>query len=95
MNHKINTNSALPVIAMIPYANMAPFQEMAPPEGCEIVSCTPRESIAALREKKVFAAALPVGGFAGVGRSRGTGGVVRDCRARGLFERALFFGLCF
>jgi chorismate dehydratase len=51
-------------IAMIPYANMAPFQEMGPPEGCAFVECLPRQSIEALREKRVWAAAVPVGGLA-------------------------------
>jgi chorismate dehydratase len=51
-------------VAMIPYANMAPYREMGPPEGCCFVDCIPRESIRALREKRVWAAALPVGGLA-------------------------------
>jgi chorismate dehydratase len=51
-------------IAMIPYANMAPFQEMGPPEGCVFTKCLPRQSIEALREKRVWAAAVPVGGLA-------------------------------
>jgi chorismate dehydratase len=50
-------------IAMIPYANMAPFQEMGPPEGCEFTECLPRHSIEALKEKRVWAAAVPVGGL--------------------------------
>lgn len=51
-------------IAMIPYANMAPFQEMGPPPECEFVDCLPRDSIKALKEKQVWAAAVPVGGLA-------------------------------
>lgn len=51
-------------IAMIPYANMAPFQEMGPPPGCHFVDCTPTQSIEALRAGQVWAAALPVGGLA-------------------------------
>jgi len=51
-------------IAMIPYANMAPFKEMGPPEGCNLVDCLPRNSIQALIEKRVWAAAVPVGGLA-------------------------------
>lgn len=51
-------------IAMIPYANMAPFQEMGPPPGCTFVDCLPRDSIQALKEKRVWAAAVPVGGLA-------------------------------
>ena len=50
-------------IAMIPYANMAPFQEMGPPDGCEFVECLPRNSIRTLQEKRVLAAAVPVGGL--------------------------------
>jgi predicted solute-binding protein len=50
-------------IAMIPYANMAPFQQMGPPEGCEFIECIPRHSIQALREEQVLAAAVPVGGL--------------------------------
>jgi chorismate dehydratase len=53
-------------IAMIPYANMAPFQEMGPPPGCVFVDCHPRDSIKALIEKRVWAAAVPVGGLAGL-----------------------------
>jgi len=49
---------------MIPYANMAPFKEMGPPEGCVLVDCLPRESIQALKYKHVWAAAVPVGGLA-------------------------------
>ena len=51
-------------IAMIPYANMAPFQELGPPAGCAFVDCFPRQSILALKEKRVWAAAVPVGGLA-------------------------------
>ncbi len=51
-------------IAMIPYANMAPFKEMGPPQGCVLVDCLPRESIQALKFKHVWAAAVPVGGLA-------------------------------
>lgn len=56
-------NTLLP-IAMIPYANMAPFQEMGPPPGCVFVDCLPRDSIRALKDKRVWAAAVPVGGLA-------------------------------
>ena len=50
-------------IAMIPYANMAPFREMGAPRGCSLVDCLPRESIQALKCKRVWAAAVPVGGL--------------------------------
>lgn len=48
---------------MIPYANMAPFQQMGPPAGCAFVECLPRDSIQALKEKRLLAAAVPVGGL--------------------------------
>lgn len=51
-------------IAHIPYANMAPFKELGPPEGCALVDYLPRESIQALLDKRVWAAAVPVGGLA-------------------------------
>ncbi len=51
-------------IAMIPYANMAPYREMGPPRGCCFVDCVPRASIQALKDKSVWAAAVPVGGLA-------------------------------
>jgi chorismate dehydratase len=51
-------------IAMIPYANMAPFWELGPPPGCHLVDCTPRRSISALKAKEIWAAAVPVGGLA-------------------------------
>ncbi len=54
-------------IAMIPYANMAPFQELGPPEGGKFVHCLPRESIQALKLGRVWAAAVPVGGLAALG----------------------------
>jgi chorismate dehydratase len=50
-------------VAMIPYANMAPYAELGPPPECRFVTCAPRESIAALKERRVWAAALPVGGL--------------------------------
>lgn len=50
-------------IAMIPYANMAPYREQGPPAGCDFVDLIPRESIAALQQKRVWAAAVPVGGL--------------------------------
>ncbi len=51
-------------IAMIPYANMAPYETLGPPANCYFVHCTPRNSIAALKERSVWAAAVPVGGLA-------------------------------
>ena len=51
-------------IAMIPYANMGPYRALAPPDGCEFRDTFPRDSILALREGRVWAAAAPVGGLA-------------------------------
>jgi chorismate dehydratase len=50
-------------IAHIPYANMAPFKELGPPEGCTLKDYLPRDSIQALIDKRVWAAAVPVGGL--------------------------------
>jgi predicted solute-binding protein len=50
-------------IAHIPYANMAPFKEMGPPEGCVLVDYFPKDSIQALKDRRVWAAAVPVGGL--------------------------------
>ena len=51
-------------VAMIPYANMAPYRELSPPWECQFVPCLPRNSIQALAENDVVAAAVPVGGLA-------------------------------
>jgi len=51
-------------VAMIPYANMAPYRQLGPPESCRFVSLVPRASIQALMEGRVVAAAVPVGGLA-------------------------------
>ena len=48
-------------ISMIPFANMAPYQQLGKPQGCEWVYLTPRESSAALRDGRVLAGALPAG----------------------------------
>lgn len=50
-------------IAMIPYANMAPYREQGPPAGCAFIDFIPRKSITALQQKRVWAAAVPVGGL--------------------------------
>ena len=50
-------------ISMIPYANMAPYAAQGPPADCYFVNCTPRNSIAALKEGALWAAAVPVGGL--------------------------------
>jgi chorismate dehydratase len=54
-------------VAMIPYANMAPYRRLGPPNGCHFVSLVPRKSIRALMEGRVVAAAVPVGGLARLG----------------------------
>lgn len=54
-------------VAMIPYTNMAPFRALGPPVGCRLVPMVPRESIVALCDNRVIAAALPVGGLSAVG----------------------------
>ena len=53
-------------VAMIPYTNMAPFRALGPPDGCRFVPLVPRDSIVALCNNSVFAAAVPVGGLAAV-----------------------------
>lgn len=50
-------------VAMIPYANMAPYRMQGPPVGCHFVDLQPRESIAALTDGRVLAACVPVGGL--------------------------------
>lgn len=54
-------------IAMIPYTNMAPYRQLGEPEGCRFVPLVPRQSIAALIDGSVVAAAVPVGGLARLG----------------------------
>jgi len=51
-------------IAMIPYANMAPYRQLGEPEGCRFVSLVPSASIDALTAGTVDAAAVPVSGLA-------------------------------
>lgn len=50
-------------VAMIPYANMAPYRELGAPEGCHFVPLVPTASIEALMMNRVVAAAVPVGGL--------------------------------
>ncbi len=47
-------------ISMIAYSNMAPYRMLGTPEGCTFLEYTPRESVAALKTGRVFAAPLPV-----------------------------------
>ncbi len=51
-------------VAMIPYANMAPYRELGAPRGCHFVACLPSASVTALAQNRVIAAAVPVGGLA-------------------------------
>lgn len=51
-------------IAMIPYANMAPYRQLGEPGGCHFVPLVPSASIDALIASTVDAAAVPVGGLA-------------------------------
>lgn len=50
-------------VAMIPYTNMAPYRENGVPKECRFVFLNPLKSIQALKENKVLAAAVPVGGL--------------------------------
>lgn len=54
-------------ISMIPYANMAPYRMLGEPRNCHFVPLVPRESIEALRQGRVLAAAVPVGGLFSLG----------------------------
>lgn len=77
-------------VAMIPYANMAPYRMLGPPKGCRFVPLVPRASIAALLAGHVVAAAVPVGGLtalAGVVETVGRYGIA----ARGPCMSVLFF----
>ncbi len=47
-------------VAMIPYANMAPFRAAGTPKGCRWVPLVPSESVAAISAGRVLAAAIPV-----------------------------------
>ena len=51
-------------VAMIPYANMAPYRQLGAPRDCNFVPLVPKASIGALIDGKVAAAAVPVGGLA-------------------------------
>ena len=54
-------------ISMIPYANMAPYRMLGEPRDCHFVPLVPRESIDALMQGRVLAAAVPVGGLFALG----------------------------
>ncbi len=77
-------------LAMIPYTNMAPYRALGAPAGCRFVDLSPRESLAALKEKRVWAAAAPVGGLdelADTVEFAGAYGIA----ARGEVKSVLFF----
>ena len=48
-------------IAMIPFANMAPVRKLGCPGGFAFIYLTPRQSVEALADGRVVAAALPTG----------------------------------
>lgn len=82
-------------IAMIPYANMAPYRQLGPPEGCRFVSLVPKASITALMTGEVAAAAVPVGGLpqlAGIVEPLGRFGIAAKGPSMSvlLFSRRLF-----
>lgn len=54
-------------ISMIPYANMAPYRMLGEPQSCHFVPLLPRDSIEALIQGRVLAAAVPVGGLFALG----------------------------
>jgi len=54
-------------VAMIPYANVAPYNQLGPPDGCRFVPLVPSSSIAGLKYNEVIAAAVPVGGLPELG----------------------------
>ncbi|MEI6211627.1 MAG: CofH family radical SAM protein [bacterium] len=51
---------------MIPYANLAPVRSLGCPDGFDFIYLTPRQSVAALRQGRVVAAALPTGAWPAV-----------------------------
>ncbi|MGD9015885.1 MAG: hypothetical protein PVH30_00785 [Desulfobacterales bacterium] len=54
-------------VAMIPYANMAPFRVAGTPKGCRWIPLVPSESVVAINAGKVLAAAIPVGAMPALG----------------------------
>lgn len=80
-------------VAMIPYANMAPYRQLGPPEGCHFVPLVPKASIEALMTGTVAAAAVPVGGLArlaGIVETMGRFGIA----AQGASMSVLLFSRC-
>ena len=53
-------------ISMIPYANLAPVRSLGCPDGFDFIYLTPRQSVEALRQGRVVAAALPTGAWPAV-----------------------------
>ncbi len=54
-------------VSFIPYANMAPYRMLTPPEGVVFVPLVPSASVAALKTGQVKAAAVPVGALPSLG----------------------------
>lgn len=54
-------------IAMIPYANMAPYREAGVPKGCAFLPLVPSASVGALRAGQVLGAAVPVAALPALG----------------------------
>jgi len=54
-------------IAMIPYANMAPVRTLGCPDGFAFIYLNPRQSVDALADGRVVAAALPTGALLEIG----------------------------
>jgi chorismate dehydratase len=65
-------------VAMIPYANMAPYRQLGAPRDCHFVTLVPKASVDALVSGQVTAAAVPVGGM---------------CRLAGIIETVGHFGI--
>jgi chorismate dehydratase len=82
-------------VAMIPYANMAPYREAGAPPNCVFTPMVPAASVDALRRGAVLAAALPVGALPALGDlvtpvgSYGIG-ALRACRSVLVFSRRPF-----
>ncbi len=80
-------------VAMIPYANMAPYRQLGAPGNCHLVPLVPKASIEALIAGRVTAAAVPVGGLtrlAGIVETVGRFGIA----ARGASMSVLLFSRC-
>ncbi len=80
-------------VAMIPFANMAPYRQLGPPAGCQWVALTPKQSVLALQKGEVQAAAVPVGALPLLAKDvepLGAFGIAAARRVRSV----LFFSAC-